>query len=527
MTDGSLLAFTSLTSTAAVAFDVVRQRKKCLPFPIYLLLLYALQTSYYVVKAHEAHFSALGPFEARQPRPSGSNAVEVRSADATGVQEVSNGVKIQTMAIVMAAHNEHEYMKRTLESIYETTPKSILNEIIVVDDGSQPPLASSMIDFPEVKIIRHEERRGLIKSKTEGGNAATSDMIMFLDAHVKPEPRWAEPILKHMNINYKRVVVPLIPILDGKTWVTNNNAVGVKMMFDWSLMFNWFEDFNDIVPCMSGGLFAISRQWWHESGEYDYQMKMWGAENIEQSIRVWLCGGEIYVARDSRVAHVFRGQFPYKVNNTEIYINKVRTVETWFEEYKEYYYEADPPARHYIPIMGDISERLELKKKLKCKPFKAYVERFREVFIERHMLPEETFMIKDDKSNLCLQPAEDGAHVVQAACDETSADQKWTTANSGDALRNIAASKCLDANAGIADKDGSELFMYQCYPKNAQQKWQLTNGDVKWVEAPGAAFCLKGGEDILEDQPLTLYKCGAFLSERGPFMKYKTKLAPV
>ena len=33
-----------------------------------------------------------------------------------------------------------------------------------------------------------------------------------------------------MNINYKRVVVPLIPILNGDTWEPNWNAVGVRLM---------------------------------------------------------------------------------------------------------------------------------------------------------------------------------------------------------------------------------------------------------------------------------------------------------
>merc|ERR1719183_2020347 len=112
-------------------------------------------------------------------------------------------------------------MKRTLDSIKATTPSDILKEIIIIDDGSTPPLAESVKEFPDVKIIRHEERKGLIKSKFEGGNLATSDMIMFLDAHVKPEPYWAEPILGHMNQNYKRLVVPIIPILDGETWVTD------------------------------------------------------------------------------------------------------------------------------------------------------------------------------------------------------------------------------------------------------------------------------------------------------------------
>jgi hypothetical protein len=31
------------------------------------------------------------------------------------------------------------------------------------------------------------------------------------------------------------------------------------MMFDWRLQFNWLDDGTDLVPCMSGGLFAITQ----------------------------------------------------------------------------------------------------------------------------------------------------------------------------------------------------------------------------------------------------------------------------
>jgi len=523
ITDRALLVFALLTSFAALGLDALRQRKKCLPFPIYILLVYALQTSYYLVSSHVV---------AMAPGPGGLEAAQLAGGAGAGGQSPSQvtvhgaaGGKLQTMCIVFAAHNEHQYMKRTLQSVYERTPSTILKEVIVVDDGSEPHLAAQIVDFPDVKMIRHETRRGLIKSKTEGGNACNSDMIMFLDAHVKPDWNWADPILKHINLNYKRVVVPLIPILDGETWEPNNNAVGSKMMFDWSLMFNWFEDFNDLVPCMSGGLFAISTKWWHESGEYDYQMMMWGAENIEQSIRIWLCGGEIYVARDSRIAHVFRSQFPYKVNNTEIYINKVRTVETWFDEYKEYYYEADPVAKQFTKVMGDISEREALKKKLQCKPFKWYVNKFRDTFVERHMLPEEVFLIQDTVTGLCLTASDDEAHIVETYCDEHSLNQKWTTANTGDGLRNAGVKKCLDANAGEVNKDGMALFMYTCYGKNNQQKWSIENGHITWTEGK---FCTKGArEDASAGDVLTIYKCGDFLAKSGPFKKYKQKVAPV
>eukprot|EP00408_Alexandrium_pacificum_P039433 CAMPEP_0171283048 /NCGR_PEP_ID=MMETSP0790-20130122/67235_1 /TAXON_ID=2925 /ORGANISM="Alexandrium catenella, Strain OF101" /LENGTH=62 /DNA_ID=CAMNT_0011752327 /DNA_START=24 /DNA_END=209 /DNA_ORIENTATION=- len=39
--NGSLLAFALASSLAAVLLDLLRQHRRCLPFPIYLLLVYA------------------------------------------------------------------------------------------------------------------------------------------------------------------------------------------------------------------------------------------------------------------------------------------------------------------------------------------------------------------------------------------------------------------------------------------------------------------------------------------------------
>lgn len=39
----------------------------------------------------------------------------------------------------------------------------------------------------------------------------------------------------------------------------------------------------------------------HRPG-YDPSMRSWGGENIDQSLRTWLCGGEIVYAEGSRVA---------------------------------------------------------------------------------------------------------------------------------------------------------------------------------------------------------------------------------
>lgn len=40
-------------------------------------------------------------------------------------------------------------------------------------------------------------------------------------------------------------------------------------------------------------------------GKYDPGMLEWGGENLEQSMRLWMCGGEIIVDRRSQIGHIF------------------------------------------------------------------------------------------------------------------------------------------------------------------------------------------------------------------------------
>eukprot|EP00439_Symbiodinium_sp_Y106_P054374 s666_g7.t1 len=398
-TDSTLIFSLAALSVLAIPLHFYWMRKRYGPFITFLVCVYLSQTVLCVT---------LG---------------QVRRAAHHTAEAVKPDTPIKTISVVMAAHNEHHYLKRTLDSILETTPPEALVEIIVIDDGSEPSLESITTPYSQVKLVRHDQRRGLIKSKVEGGNLATGDMIMSnqLEASwphctqiIGPMRDWYHPILRHVNINYKRVVVPLIPILDGEKWTINSRAVGVKMMFDWKLHFKWFDDGNDLVPCMSGGLFGITKQWWHESGEYDYGMNMWGGENIEQSIRIWLCGGEIFVARNSQIGHVFRTEFPYAVNST---------------------------ATHLVSAMGDISQRKDLRANLQCRDFDWYVKKFWKVFKMKGMLPRESFTVRDTRTGHCLEVTEDGEHMQEAECSDQEV-QRWT--KHGDTLQSLRSKLCLD-----------------------------------------------------------------------------------
>ena len=88
-----------------------------------------------------------------------------------------------------------------------------------------------------------------------------------------------------------------------------------------------------------------------------------------------MCGGSLFIVPCSHVGHVFRKSSPYSFpGGSELVINRnnLRLIDVWTDEYKEYFHQIRPELRNYTA--GDISKRLKLKKKLKCKTFAWYIK---------------------------------------------------------------------------------------------------------------------------------------------------------
>lgn len=88
-----------------------------------------------------------------------------------------------------------------------------------------------------------------------------------------------------------------------------------------------------------------------------------------------MCGGTLEIATCSHVGHVFRKSTPYTFPGGTSKIvnhNNARVAEVWLDEWQDFYFAMNPAAMKVD--RGNTSARKQLRKDLKCKSFRWYLE---------------------------------------------------------------------------------------------------------------------------------------------------------
>lgn len=147
------------------------------------------------------------------------------------------------MSVIIPFYNDHfSVLLRTVHSVLNRSPKSLLKEIILINDRSTKEFLYDQLRAyvkenlaAKVKLLELPARSGLIWARLAGARAASGDVLIFLDSHTEPTVNWLPPLLEPIALDYRTVMCPFIDVIEFKTFEYAAQDEGSRGIFDWNL----------------------------------------------------------------------------------------------------------------------------------------------------------------------------------------------------------------------------------------------------------------------------------------------------
>ena len=237
------------------------------------------------------------------------------------------------VSVVVPCFEAPDALALTLAGLQRQDYPRALFEVVIVDDGSEPPLPHPGPGVPDpaelgpapldVKMVRQQRRGfGLARARNAGARAAAHPILVFLDGDVIPESgllaahaRWHHAVCDALTLGFcayvsaadvdagavRRRPGTLAELFAGRPfdrpWLERHMARTADMT----------SGHEDLFRAVTGHNLGISRAFFEAVGGFDDSFARYGGEDTEFGYRVQMRGGLLAPAREAFAWH--RGRF--------------------------------------------------------------------------------------------------------------------------------------------------------------------------------------------------------------------------
>ena len=222
--------------------------------------------------------------------------------------------------IVIPYYEAPEALELTLAGLERQTYPRDLFEVVIVDDGSRPPLETPSETPLSLRVMHQEDRGfGAARARNKGARAASGDILLFLDCDMVPEAGWlatharwhhaASDVLTlgfrtHLDLAdigaeaVRGHAGSLADLFAGRPteapqWIEDRMARTDSLTSDDELIFR----------VVTSGNLGVSAAFFHTVGGFDESFNQWGAEDIEFGYRAYVRGAVLVPDRGALCWH--------------------------------------------------------------------------------------------------------------------------------------------------------------------------------------------------------------------------------
>jgi len=190
---------------------------------------------------------------------------------------------LPSLSVVIPAYNEEEYLPLCLESI-KKQDYAAEYEVIVVDNASTDNTAKIALDWG-AKVV-YESKRSPACARQKGVEAATGEIIAFIDADTQAPACWLSTIVSRFVLEPETVVVsgPYAYCDAGRIAKIASYSNFISIIID-----QLFRKVLNKGSAIWGSNFAVRRSALLEVGGFDTSIRFYG-EEYELSLRLKKAG---------------------------------------------------------------------------------------------------------------------------------------------------------------------------------------------------------------------------------------------